>query len=273
MAITAPTYINFLYRFETGTGRVYAFTGVAEEQVYNDEVYSPVEITHEPPTFSEEPQDAEIDVTVKDTNAVADLFVANPPPYSVKLRIYEYDRTAGTVTDYYRGWVVRPNFALDKSTVDLHCKTMWHFFDKESLSDSLSMLSRYSIFDPRSGVDVEPLRVAITVDALNDERDVLTVSGITQPDDWFKGGIVVAPDRDARTILQHVTESGLKKLYLSGAFPRFTLDIGFPADIYPGDDLTYETWANKYQAETNFGEKWGGWQYMPNVDPAERGVI
>ena len=59
-------------------------------------------------------------------------------------------------------------------------------------------------------MDIEQFRVGITIDALNDERDVLRVSGITEPDDWFKGGIIIAPDRDMRTILSHETISGNK---------------------------------------------------------------
>ena len=278
MAITDPTRINFLYRFDCG-GTIKRFTGVAADQTVSGEVYlgtaleDKPQIAHTPPTYSEDPEDAEIDVSMKDTSSIASLWVLGPPPYPVIIDIFEYDRDTETVTPYYHGWVVRPNFELDSSIVSFHCKSLWHFYERASFSDSLSNLSRYSIFDPRSGIDVEPLRVGITITALNTERDVLTVSGITEPDDWFKGGMIVAPDRDARTILEHKTEATLKKLYLNAAFPSFTLDTGFTADIYPGDDLTYGTWSVKFDSVTNTGAKHGGWPFMPNVDPAVRGVI
>lgn len=272
MPVNAPVKTNFLYRFEAGSN-TYRFTNIAENQTYNSEEYQFIEIEHTAPTFSGEPQDEEIDVTIIESNAVAELFINGPPAYPIILTILEYDRDTDTADHYHKVWLVRAPFQLDDSVISFHGKGRMHFFEHESFTDSLSALSRYSVYDPRSGVDIESFRVGITVTALNSERDILTVTGITEPDDYFRGGLIIAPDRDMRTILSHVTESGDKKLYLNGAFPQFTLDTGFTADIYPGDDLVYGTWANKFGAVTNNGEAFGGWPFMPNVDPAVRGVI
>lgn len=274
MPVTAPIETNYLYRIEYGSNSQ-LWTNVAEDQDHNGETYHLVEggISHSRPRFSGEAQDAELDLELHENNVLTQLFSLGPPPFRIKLTIYEYDRNTDTTTPRYRGWVVRPSFNLDGSVSSFRCKSVWHFFERESFTDSLSALSRYSIFDPRSGVDIEALRVGITVDSLNDLRDVLTVTGIAQADDYFKGGLIVAPDRDMRTIIKHVTVAGDKQLTLSSAFHRFTLDSGFTADIYPGDDLLYTTWANKFASATNNGELHGGWPFMPNVDPAVRGVI
>jgi len=272
MPINETLKTNFLYRFEAGSS-VYLYTNIAEDQTYNDETYSFIPIEHEAPTFSGEPQDSEIDITIDEVNPIADLFVTAPPAYPVTVKILDYDRATGIATDYYKGWIVRSSYALIGSKVAFHAKTLWHFFERDSLSDSLSALSRYSIFDPRAGVDIAPLRVGITVTVLNEFRDVLTVTGITDLDGWFTGGVIIAPDGDERTIILHETVGPDVQLTLNGAFPQFVLDVGFPADIYPGDDLTYNTWANKFSTVTNNGEAFGGWPYMPNVDPLLRGVI
>lgn len=272
MPVTVPTETNFLYRITYGSN-VERYTNIAGDQSFDSEIYRYIAIEHTPPKYSAEPQESEAVLTIHESNPIADLFTLGPPPYQIVLDIWEYDRAADSATKQFHGWIIRPSFDLDNSIVGFRCKTVWHFFERESFSDSLSALSRYSIYDPRSGVDVESFRVGVTIDSLNDQRDILTVSGVTQPDDYFRGGFIVAPDRDMRTILKHVTESGNKKLYLNGAFPQFTLDTGFTADVYPGDDLTYETWANKFAAVTNNGEKHGGWPFMPNADPAVRGVI
>jgi hypothetical protein len=279
MAVTDPIKTNFLYRFDCG-GNIRRLTAVGENQIYNGEVYigdsssgDKPQVDHTPPTFSEDPEDAEIDVSMKDTSSVAALWVLGPPAYPVIVDIYNYDRDLDTATHEYHGWIVRPNFELDRSIVSFHCKSVWHFFERQSFNDSLSALSRYSIFDPRSGIDIETLRTGITIDSVNDERDVITVTGISEPDDWFRGGLIIAPDRDMRTILTHTTVLGVKTLTLNAAFPQFTLDVGFTADIYPGDDLTYGVWSVKFDAQTNSGAKHGGWPFMPNVDPAVKGVI
>lgn len=272
MPVTTPTQTNFLYRVEYGS-EVQRFTNVAEDQTHGGEIYKFTILEHTPPRYSGEPQDAEIDLTIHEANAVASLFTFGPPPYPIKVRIYEYDRVADIATPHYRGWIVRPSFDLKGSVRSFRCKTVWHFYERESFTDSLSALSRYSVYDPRSGVDIEQFRVGITVTEFNDLRDVIKVTGITEADGFYRGGLIVAPDRDMRTILEHETIGGDKYLTLSAAFPRFTLDVGFTADIYPGDDLKYDTWANRFGSVTNNGEAWGGWQYMPNIDPAVRGVI
>ncbi len=268
MPITTPTQTNHLYRIEYGSNTA-LFTDIAENQSFDGETYRFIQVSHASPTYSADPQEAEIDLLIYENNPIANLFTLGPPPFPIKLHVYEYDRITETATPRYRGWIVRPSYRLRESIIGFRCKTVWHYYDRESLTDSLAALSRYSIYDPRAGVDVEQFRIGITIDTLNDQRDVLTVTGITELDGHFTGGIIVAPDRDMRTILQHVGD----ELTLSAAFPRFTLDTGFTADIYPGDDLKYETWANKFAAATNNGEKHGGWPYMPNVDVEKRGVI
>jgi hypothetical protein len=260
---------TFLYKFNAGSS-TYRFVRVAQGREYADESYTPIQITHTLPTFSSEPQDAEIDVTIIESNELTEATLT-PPPYPIILTIYEM--IGEDVRAYYRGWVVRCQFNLTSSVIVLHLKTLWHFYERESLTDSLSSLSRFSIYDARSGADTSALGVAITVTEVNDERDILTVTGIAQLDDYFAGGYIEAPNQDKRTILADVTEGGDRHLYLNGGFSRFTLDVGFSATVYPCDDLTYETWANKFASLTDNGANWGGWQYTPNVDPAVRGVI
>lgn len=272
MPVNQTKQLNFLYRFEAGSA-VHTFSDVALDQSYNGETYEKIQIAHTPPTFSDQPEEAELDVTIHELTVLADLFINGPPPYPIKLRIYEYDREAETVTPYYRGWITRAPFELTESLLGLHAKSVWQFFQRESLTDSLSALSRYSVYDPRLGVDLESFKVNVTIDALNETRDVLTVSGITEIDGWFSGGMIIAPSNEPRTILKHITEAGDKKLYLAAAFPEFVLAEGFTADIYPGDDLTYATWANKFAAQTNNGEAFGGWIHTPNSDPATKGVM
>lgn len=261
---------TFLYKFQAGSA-TYRYNKSAFPVTYNGEDYPAVQITHTSPTWSEESQDAEIDVTIIESVELGDVLIT-PPPYPIILDIYEYDYELDSAFHYYRGWVVRCPFKLDQSIIIPHLKTLWHFYEKEALSDSLGPLSRYNIYDPRANADVSSLKTSVTVTALNNERDILTVTGITQLDGYYTGGYVEAPDLNKRTILKDVTESGNRNLYLNGGFPRFTLDVGFTADIYPGDDLRYVTWANKFAAFTNNGEAWGGWEFTPNVDPAKRGV-
>lgn len=273
MSVNSPTKTNFLYRFELGNGRNYFYTNIASSQVYDGEEYLFVIIEHTAPTYSEDDEDSEIDVTMKSTtseesNPVSDLFLLSPPPYEVRLVILEYDRVAETAEPYYEGWIVRSPFDLEKKTVTFHLKTLWLFFERETFTDSLSALSRYSIFDPRSGVDVEALRETVTVTELNEFRDEMVVTGIGQADGWFDGGIFSTPDRDPRTILEHKTVAGDTEITITHPYPQALLDVGFTADVYPGDDLTFETWSVKFGVPVAFG----GWPYMPDRDPAVGGV-
>lgn len=260
---------TFLYHISAGS-QTFRYVKVAHAQELDNESYTPVQITHTLPTYSNEPQDAEIDVTIIQSDDVPESveiseLLLTPPPYPIIVTVHEL--LGDTITPYYRGWVVRCQFKLTQSIFVLHLKSFWHFYERESLTDSLSSLSRFSIYDPRSGVDWSTLGVAVTMGAPNDQRDVWTVSGVSLPDN-YRGGFIEAPNLDKRTILDFTGD----QMTLNGGFPRFTLDTGFPATIYPGDDLTYQTWANRFSSLTNNGANWGGWEYTPNVDPALRGV-
>lgn len=273
MSVNTPNKTNFLYRFELGNGRNYFYTNIAGNQLFDGDDYKFTQIEHTAPTYSEDDEESEIDVSMTSTtseqsNPIADLFMLSPPPYEVRIVILEYDRVTETAEPYYEGWVVRAPFDLEKRIVSFRLKTLWLFFERETFIDSLSALSRYSIFDPRSGVDVEALRVPVTVTGLNDFRELLTVTGIAQADGWFTAGIFSTPDRDPRTILKHETVLGDKKLTITHPYPQAILDEGFSADVYPGDDLTFETWSVKFGVPTAFG----GWPYLPDRDPAVGGV-
>lgn len=273
MAVNGTRETCWLYRFSAGSVE-HLLTNLPSGVTFDGEDYSGQwQVTHTAPTYSGRAEDAEVDITLHENSPLTDLFINGSPAYQIKVRIFELDLITLTATPYYRGWVVRAPFKLIGSIVGFHCKSAWHYLERQALTDSLGILSRYSIYDPRSGVDWSALGVGVTIDALNDARDVLTVSGITQLDNHFTGGFIAAPDGDKRTVLRHVTESGLKVLYLNAAFPQFTLALGFTATVYPGDDLAYSTWANKFAALTNNGEQFGGWPYTPNVDPAVKGVI
>ena len=270
--IQKPSQFHYLYQIVAGSA-IYTYNSVDVEQEFDGEEAIQIQVRHELFTNSGEAEDLETDVQIHKSAEIANHFLDGPPPYPVLVTIHEYDRDADTSTPIYLGWVTRSSFELDRHILSLHLKSLWHFFEREALSDSLSALSRYSVYDPRSGVDAEALKETITVTALNDERDVLTVTGITQPVEWYKGGRMKAQNNDERTIIKDEVIAADRFLTLAAALPRFTLSTGFTADIYPGDDLTYETWANKFAAETNNGEKHGGWQHTPNIDPAVRGVI
>src|SRR5689334_14190843 len=99
---------TFLYNFSAGSA-TYRFAKVAHAQEFADEIYTPVQIRHTAPKFSEEAQDAEIDVTIIESNEIGELLLT-PPPYPIILTIYEV--LGEDVTPYYRGWVVRCQFKL-----------------------------------------------------------------------------------------------------------------------------------------------------------------
>ena len=260
---------TFLYHFTAGSA-IYRFIHIDRALEFESESYEAVQIAHTVPTYSDEPQDAEIDVEVKDSIDLSEVLLT-PPPYPIILKIYEW--LGSSASPYYLGWVVRCRFNLTRPTIQLHLKTIWHFFERESLTDSLSSLSRYSIYDPRAGVDIEALRRSLTVSDFSDLRDELTVTGLTEEEGYYTGGFIAAPNQDKRSVLLDETVGGDRRFTLNGGFSRFTLDEGFPADAYPGDDLTYATWANKFASVTNNGESWGGWEFTPTVDPMKRGVI
>lgn len=270
----------WLYAFSAG-GQDFLHTNVAHPLVWNDATYNPTPVSHTRPVFSSDPTQARITVTLKDNFQAAINYISMPPPFETRLRIYEVREaslTIGTNTyqvdeaeAHWKGRVIRVRWLDRFSKVALQCRTLADsYFNRETNLESSHPLCRFFTGDGRCPVDLENFKETVTVDVISTDtvEPTIEVTGITQPDGWYTGGTIKAPDGDWRTIVEHVGSV----LTLSRHFPASTLQAGDSVSIYAGDDLTFETCSVKFGADTNQGEAFGGWKWTPSRDYERFGI-
>jgi hypothetical protein len=267
----------YLYKFQD-TARDYAYCNVAHPLVYDTE-YAPVSISHSSPTFSSDPSQARITVRMRDDLTVAMNYISHPPPFATTLTVHEVLATTVSgnrlvvthVEPHWSGRIVRIAWKDSFRAVEINCRTEHDIrFSRESNTESLHPLCRFHVGDGRCPVNIENFKETATVVAISGDvsEPTMQVSGLTQIDAYYKGGMVRTGDGDMRTVLQSV--AGV--LTLSRAFPSTTVQVGDAVDVFAGDDLTLETCATIFGAETEGGAAWGGWQHTPNRDYQRFGI-
>ena len=112
-------------------------------------------------------------------------------------------------------------------------------------------------------------RQAVTVTNIDTENFMITVSGITQPDEWFTAGVFEAQNGDKRFILDHTGDV----LTLQQNFPSTTVRIGDDLTILAGDDHLFSTCQFKFGAFTGAGAAFGGNNLQANKNPHQVGRL
>lgn len=272
----------YIYRFQDDL-RSTLYSGVGHAISFNDETYASVSISHSSPTFSSDPSQARITVRMRDDLSVALNYISHPPPYATYLTIYEVLATeidgnvlvATEVDSHWRGQIVRIAWKDSFRAVEITCRTRQDIhFSRETNEESLNPLCRFHLGDGRCPVNIEDFKESATVEAISADisEPTITVSGLSQLDDYYRAGMIRLADRDMRTVDLALTSGGNKVLTLSRAFPSTSVQVGDSVDIFAGDDLTQETCSVKFAAATDSGAAWGGWKLTPNRDYARYGI-
>lgn len=273
----------YIYRFEDVISPT-TYSGVAHAITYNDELYSPVSISHSAPTFSSDPSQARVTVRLRDDLSVAMNYISHPPPYATYLRIYEVLATeidgnqliATEVDPHWRGQIVRVAWKDSFRAVDITCRTrMDVHFSRETNEESLNPLCRFHLGDGRCPVNIEDFKETAVVTGISGDisEPTLTVDSLAQiDDDYYRAGMIRLSDQDMRTVDLCETSGGDRVLTLSRAFPSTSVQLGDTVEVFAGDNLTQETCSVKFGSATEGGAAWGGWKLTPNRDYARYGI-
>ncbi len=269
----------YLYRFSDNSGH-HDFCNVGHKLIYEGAEFTPVHISHTAPTFSSDPSEARITVSLKDDLQVALNYISHPPPFTTDLLIWEVTQTTGIVGSnsllvegvvaHWKGRFVRVAWRDNFSRAEITCRTRQDIhFGRETNNESLHPLCRFHIGDGRCPVNIEDFKETVTVDDISDDisEPTITVSGITSPH-TYKAGMIRLSDNDYRTI----EEQSAGVLTLSRAFAPSSVQIGDVVEIFLGDDLTLETCQVVFGAATENGAAHGGWGFTPNRDYQKFGI-
>lgn len=258
----------YLYKFTYGD-RVYPYTNVGLPQSWDGIEYLPTDpISHSEPTITEDVTKADLTVNVPFDNDVAFLSNAFPLPADIELLIYKFYEGVNDPEVYWRGKIIRTTW--DDSKAKIECNTTLSNLLVEGLPETNQILCNKRLFDGRCPVLAADFRVGVTVSVITNSTGgvtTVTVTGITQPDDWFERGTIIASNGDIRFIVAHTGAV----LTLDNPFPATTLAVDDAIDIYPGCDRSYATCQGKYGDSTSDGDAFGGNPIVPKVNPHEYG--
>lgn len=203
-----------------------------------------------------------ISVTVPYDNPVAVLHVPYLPPSPIRVRIYSYHRTDGTLElklgfiGFVSGFSQRgPEAVLSCSQVidTLNQTVPWAVFQETCI---------WSTYEEGCGVPRSLFATGGQVIAIDGDT-VDAVEFDTKPDGWFTAGYVLNQSTgEARFITAH---TGLR---LTLSFPFTGLDLGDTLVAYAGDDKQPETCRIKFNNKINYV----GFDFQPNYNVFAKGT-
>ena len=123
---------------------------------------------------------------------------------------------------------------------------------KDLLSFKIQKACNNILYDSNCGLNKENFKYTFTVSGIN--KDEISISGVTQEDNYFYLGTAKFGEYERLIIFQDST-----KIVVQKEFPQGLINIGDNIDIYLGCDKKAETCYNKF---SNI-EQYNGFIFMP----------
>lgn len=218
-------------------------------------------IRHGPIEQGGDPIRSPIEVTVASDNPVVALYRIVPPVDRVFLTIYEaHAADLSSRRPVWQGRVTSVKWEPITSEAVITHEPTYTSLQRMGLRRAYQTLCPLVTGGKRCGINMEAFAIDAVVQEVNGQ-DISLVSVLGKPDGYFLGGYLVyevssgVPDR--RQIREH---TGLN-LKLQG-FP-IGMVAGTAVRVYPGDDHTPDTCANRFNNINNYG----GFLYFPSKNP------
>jgi hypothetical protein len=195
-----------------------------------------------------------------------------PPHGDTTLVIYRQNELAGTPYAIWSGTLFSPK--IEGVEASFECLTDFELMARaEGLNDTYQALCNWFFGHHPCPVNMANWRQAVSVVSIDRDNFAVTVSGSASVADWFKPGLLEAPNGDKRSILADSVSGGNHTFTLQQNFPSTTLLVGSSANAYPVCDRSYTQGSVKYGGETGSGAGCGTNQIQTNVNPHEIGRL
>lgn len=210
-------------------------------------------ISHDNPTESSDAGRSGLEISVSHRNPIIRAYREFPPPGDIDVTVWRQNEIDGEVFQIWSGIVVET--PIDGSMGTIRCQHIAELVSgSEGLNEKWAPTCPFMTYQHPCPALISNHSTSVVVTDIDTENFTVTVTGITQIDQWFSAGVFATANGDKRFILDHT--GGV--LTLIQNFPLSSLRIGDTATLIDGDDHLYQTCRDKFGTETGSGDAFGG---------------
>lgn len=256
-----------LYRFVQDT-EVWTYTSSASAIVYNSETYIPVPIGRGNVEAKNELSKANLEIQTDLDNPLSRQLMTTSGELVVGLTVFVQVDTDFTVLWKGRLASIKP----EGNKITLTFESIFTSLRRPGLRARYQRNCRHAVYNRGCNLDPEDFALQGWV-ILAQGNLVQVVEASSQPDGWYLGGMLRAPDGILRMITGHTgqmltlsrpLESLLQNMVNSGYGYNYGYNYGGVAvKLYPGCDRLKSTCITKFNNLPNFG----GFPYIPTKNP------
>ncbi len=247
------------FKFRYGTTYHFQVASTQDEVGPLLQVYTHKQISREMNTSSSELNKNPLELIVDQSNEVTRYFRTGQPDEIIFLSMYLKHQT-DVDEEYILAWQGRvSNCKFEGDLARLVCEPVSASAKRLGLRAKYQKLCRHALYDDRC--QATPLQENVTVTLVSPGS--ITVSGISQADNFYRGGYLQLSNGQMRMVTSQL--GGL--LELSHAFN--SISAGLTGTIIAGCDHSRASCRDKFNNFLNFG----GFPYIPTKNPFTDGPI
>ena len=242
----------FLYEF-VQEGAAWRYCSDIDPITYAGHVWLSANVSHSEISMTGEVARDALTLTFPVTHEFAGQFVGYPPEYLTSFTLYRGHRGGAEFRVLWKGRVLRGEYK--GASVELECESVFTSLQRPGLRALYQRPCRHAVY--KGGCRLSFNDWDTPVDVVTVSGVSVSVTGITEPDGYFTGGMIQAATGELRMIVYHA--GGLLTL----ARPMPSLAAGDAVKIFPGCDRQAATCSAKFSNIINCG----GFRWIPQKNP------
>ena len=164
--------------------------------------YTPTPIKRTDQDFSQEDDQASIEVSLPVAHEIVQLFLPWNPPSSVRLQIFRRHRNDTELITRFDG--VLTAIRLDGGWGIFTCRPWGGAFSHQVPKIAYQSQCNWALYGPGCGVSLVAFtETGVAIETIAGNNITATIFG-THPDGWYKGGFVKRANGDRRMVVGHV---------------------------------------------------------------------
>jgi uncharacterized phage protein (TIGR02218 family) len=258
------TTLAELFLFES-MGQQWAYTSGDAPVEYNGVTYEPVPIRRGNAEQTQDINKNDLQIKVARDNDIGLIHLQYAPEAVTSISVFQREE-GGAFGVFWKGRITGAR--ADGSEITLMCESVFTSMRQPGLRARYQKNCRHAVYGRGCRLDPEDFAVVALLESVSGVSLVVPDAAL-QPNDWYLGGMLRAPDGSLRMITNHsgsTIEITRPILYLDqiGYGFNYGMDYGTPAvKLYPGCNRVRSTCLSKFNNVDNFG----GFPWIPSVNP------